>query len=47
MYNPAVNPPELMESVYGPKTRKRAVNVMDMVSVSVGDLFPDITDRNL
>ena len=45
MYNPAVNPPELMESVYGPKTRERAVNIMDMVSVSVSDLFPDITDR--
>ena len=45
MYNPAVNPPELMESVYGPKARERAVNVMDMVSVSVGELFPDITDR--
>ena len=45
MVNPSVNPPGLMESVYGPKARERAVNVMDMVSVSIGDLFPDITDR--
>ena len=45
MVNPSVNPPGLMESVYGPKARERAVNVMDMVSVSVGDLFPDITDH--
>ena len=34
MYNPAINPPGLMESVYGPKARERAVNVMDVVSVS-------------
>lgn len=44
MYNAAVNPPELMESVYGPKPKERAVNLLDMVSVSVADLFPDITD---
>ncbi|MBW1788558.1 MAG: hypothetical protein JRK53_18375 [Deltaproteobacteria bacterium] len=45
MVNPSVYPPGLMESYYGPKTRERAVDAMDMVSVSVGDLFPDITDR--
>ncbi len=45
MHRPAVNPPELMESVYGPKPKERAVDLLDMVSVSVGDLFPDITDR--
>ncbi len=45
MFRPAVNPPELMKSVYGPKPKERAVDLLDMVSVSVGDLFPDITDR--
>ena len=45
MYSPAVQPPELMESFYGPKPKERAVNILDMVSVAVGDLFPDITDR--
>ena len=45
MYNPTVNPPELMESVYGPKPRPRAANLPGMVSVSVSELFPDITER--
>jgi hypothetical protein len=45
MYNAAVNPPELMESVYGPKPRPRAADLPGMVSVSVGELFPDITER--
>ncbi|GAG48469.1 unnamed protein product, partial [marine sediment metagenome] len=45
MYRSAVNPPELMESFYGPKPKERAVNIVDMVSVAVGDLFPDISDR--
>jgi len=45
MYRSAVNPPELMESFYGPKPKERAINMLDMVSVAIGDLFPDITDR--
>ncbi len=45
MLSPAVQPPELMESFYGPKPKERAVNILDMVSVAIGDLFPDITDR--
>ena len=45
MYSPAVQPPEMMESFYGPRPRKRAVNVLDMVSVAIGDLFPDIQGR--
>jgi len=45
MYRSAVNPPELMESFYGPKPKERAINILDMVSVAIGDLFPDITDR--
>ncbi|MGD8519888.1 MAG: hypothetical protein PVF56_01985 [Desulfobacterales bacterium] len=45
MYSLAVQPPELMESFYGPKLKERAVNILDMVSVAVGDLFPDITER--
>lgn len=45
MYNPTVNPPELMKSVYGPKPRPRAADLPGMVSVSVGELFPDITER--
>jgi len=45
MHRSAVSPPEIMESVYGPKPKERAVNLLDMVSLSVGDLFPDITDR--
>ena len=45
MYNPTVTPPELMTSVYGPKPRPRAADLPGMVSVSVGELFPDISDR--
>lgn len=45
MLRSAVSPPEVMESVYGPKPKERAINILDMVSVRVGDLFPDITDR--
>ncbi len=45
MYSPAVQPPELMESFYGPQPKERAVSILDMVSVAVGDLFPDIADR--
>ena len=45
MYSPAIQPPELMESFYGPRLKERAVNILDMVSVAVGDLFPDITER--
>jgi hypothetical protein len=45
VYRPAVEPPDLMESFYGPKPKERAVDILDLVSVAVGDLFPDITDR--
>ncbi len=45
MYRPAVQPPELMESFYGPKPKGRAADILDLVSVAVGDLFPDIADR--
>ena len=45
MHRSAVNPPELMESVYGPKPKDRAIDILDMVSVTVSDLFPDISDR--
>jgi hypothetical protein len=45
MAEAAVAPPELMESVYGPKPKKRAADLLDLVSVSVADLFPDITER--
>jgi hypothetical protein len=34
-----------MKSFYGPEPRERAVEVLDMVSVDIGDLFPDMTDR--
>lgn len=42
MHNAAIEPPPLMESVYGPKPKTRAINLAGMVSVSVSDLFPDI-----
>ena len=45
MYKSAIRPPALMESVYGPRPKERAVNFLDMVSVAVSDLFPDIADR--
>jgi hypothetical protein len=45
MHNPAVNPPAMMESFYGPKAKERAVNLLDVVSVEVSDLFPDLTER--
>lgn len=45
MYRPAINPPGIMTSVYGPKPKKRAIDMLDMVSVSIGDLFPDIAER--
>lgn len=45
MYRLAVTPPEVMESVYGPKPKERAVTLLDLVSVEVGDLFPEMTDR--
>jgi len=34
-----------MESVYGPKPKGRAIDILDMVSVTVSDLFPDISDQ--
>lgn len=45
MFEPAAAPPEIMESVYGPKPKERAANLLDLVSVDVGDLFPEMTDR--
>jgi len=45
MHKPAVNPPEVMASFYGPNPKERAVNLLDMVSVEVADLFPDLTER--
>ncbi len=45
MYRSAINPPGVMTSVYGPQPKERAINILDMVSVSIGDLFPDIAER--
>ena len=46
MFNPPVQPPEPMESFYGPKPKERAINILDdIVSVEVSDLFPDINER--
>ena len=45
MHKPSVKPPEVMESFYGPKRKERAVNLLDVVSVEVSDLFPDIAER--
>lgn len=45
MYNPTVNPPDIMPSVYAPQPRPRAVDLPGMVSVSVEELFPDIKER--
>jgi len=45
MYRLAVAPPDVMGSVYGPKPKERAVTLLDLVSVEVGDLFPEMTDR--
>jgi hypothetical protein len=45
MHESAIRPPKLMESVYGPRPKERAVESLDMVSVSVGDLFPDTMDQ--
>jgi hypothetical protein len=42
MYNAAIEPPPLMESVYGPKLKTRAMHLPNMVSVAISDLFPDI-----
>lgn len=42
-FNPAINPPEVMHSVYGPALpEQRAPQVEGMVSLRVRDLFPDI-----
>jgi hypothetical protein len=45
MYRQPVAPPNVMESVYGPKPKERVVTQLDLVSVEVGDLFPEMTDR--
>ncbi len=46
MFKPAIQPPEMMESFYGPKPNERAVNLLEgMVSVEVSDLFPEIHER--
>lgn len=45
MYDPAVAPPDVMRSVYGPKPRTRAVDLLDVVSVPVSTLFPDAGER--
>jgi len=45
MHKPAVHPPEIMTSVYGPCPKERAVDLLDLVSVDVGDLFPDVAER--
>jgi hypothetical protein len=45
MYNPTINPPALMPSVYGPKPRSRAIDLPGLVSVSVEELFPEINER--
>jgi hypothetical protein len=45
MYNPIVSPPDLMPSVYAPKSKPRAADLPGMVSVSVEELFPDISER--
>ncbi|MDQ7781387.1 MAG: hypothetical protein RDU20_00815 [Desulfomonilaceae bacterium] len=46
MYRPAVAPPRIMETFYGPKPKERAVNLLeDMVSVEVEELFPDVNER--
>lgn len=44
MHNATIKPPPLMESVYGPKPKTRAMRLPNMVSVAVSDLFPDITN---
>jgi len=41
MYNSAIEPPPLMESVYGPKPKTRAMHLPNMVSMAISDLFPD------
>lgn len=45
MYKPAVTPPAMMESFYGPKPKERATNLLDVVSVEVSELFPDLNER--
>jgi hypothetical protein len=45
MHRPALAPPPLMESVYGPKPKERATDVLNLVSVEVSDLFPEINER--
>ena len=48
MYRPAVAPPRIMETFYGPKPKERAVNLLeDMVSVEVEELFPRCERANI
>lgn len=44
MNKQAVQPPEIMESVYGPRPKERAVRLPDLVSLGVRELFPDIEE---
>ena len=43
MFNPAINPPDFMKSVYGPEPRiSRAAGLPGMVSLGVRELFPEM-----
>ena len=43
-FDPVLEPPPVMHSVYGPKTpAQRAADIPGMVSLKVRDLFPDIS----
>ena len=42
MIRPAIQPPQIMESKYGPKLRKRVASLPGMVSLGTRELFPEI-----
>ena len=42
MLNPAVQPPPIIVSMRGPQSRPRAATLPGIVSVGIGELFPDI-----
>lgn len=42
MVREAVSPPSIWKSIYGPEPRKRVAELPGIVSVGIGELFPDI-----
>jgi hypothetical protein len=45
MYERAIQPQPLMESVYQPPPRRRAADYPDFVSLPIGSLFPEIAEN--